>query len=127
MSGERTDRLAAVLKKNIWLVFLLAAGLLLLLLPSSSGEKLREEEKITSLEEDRLAGALSKMEGVGEVYVLLAEKPGREEGFSGAVILCSGAGDPSARLRITEAVAAYTGLGSHQIIVEKIEIIGGIR
>lgn len=37
--------------------------------------------------------------------------------YLGAVIVCQGAGDPSVRLAIVDAVAKYTGLGAHEISV----------
>lgn len=37
--------------------------------------------------------------------------------YQGAVIVCQGAGDPSVRLAIVDAVSKYTGLGSNQIAV----------
>ena len=37
--------------------------------------------------------------------------------FQGAVIVCQGAGNPSVRLAIVDAVSKYTGLGAHQISV----------
>ena len=37
--------------------------------------------------------------------------------FQGAVIVCQGAGNPSVRLDIVDAVSKYTGLGAHQISV----------
>lgn len=127
MKTERWEQISAFFRKNIWLLFALCAGVALLMFPSSSGADGDRDDKITSPEEDRLTETLRRMKGVGDVYVLLAEKGGREGGFSGAVILCSGSEDPAVRLRITEAVSAYTGLGSHQIIVEKIEFAGGIK
>lgn len=37
--------------------------------------------------------------------------------YQGAIIVCQGAGDPSVRLSIVDAVSKYTGLGSNQIAV----------
>ena len=117
MSEAKKTEALSFLRKNIWLLLMLAAGILLLL-PGSSDRKGNETEILTE-EEQRLSGALSRMEGVGEVYVLLAEKPGREEGYSGAVVVCTGAPDPVVQLRIIETVSAFTGLGSNRIVVQK--------
>lgn len=37
--------------------------------------------------------------------------------FQGAIIVCQGAGDPTVRLAIVDAVSKYTGLGANQISV----------
>ena len=111
------EELRAFLKKNAWLPALLLAGLLLLL-PGKSAAREPETAAYTAAEL-RLAAALSRMEGVGEACVLLAEKPGREPGYLGAVVVCPGASRPEVRLRIVETVGAFTALGSHQIVVEK--------
>ncbi len=37
--------------------------------------------------------------------------------FQGVIIVCQGAGDPSVRLAIVDAVSKYTGLGANQISV----------
>ena len=112
--SESIRRLA---KNNGWLLWILLAGVLLLIPGKSAGQSPPKAER--SNEELRLAETLSRVDGVGEASVLLAEKPGREEGFLGAVVVCPGADRPEVRLRIVEIVAAFTGLGSHQIVVQK--------
>lgn len=37
--------------------------------------------------------------------------------FQGAIVVCQGAGDPTVRLAIVDAVSKYTGLGANQISV----------
>ena len=37
--------------------------------------------------------------------------------YQGAIIVCQGAGDPSVRLAIVDAVTKYTGLGANQVSV----------
>ena len=39
--------------------------------------------------------------------------------YRGALVVCSGGGEPSVKLTVTEAVAALTGLGSDRITVVK--------
>ncbi len=120
MNKRKWDAAASFVKNNLWLVLMLVAGLSLLLLPGGETGKSGEKGDLATLQEQRLSDLLSRMKGVGETRVLLAEKPGREQGFSGAVILCSGAEDPGVRLRIVDAVSAFTGLGSNKIVVEKL-------
>ena len=110
------EELWSFVRKNVWLFLLLAAGVILLL-PGGRARDAPDEAAFTN-EELRLEHALAHMQAVGEVCVLLAEKPGREPGYQGAVVVCAGADSPEVRLRIVETVAAFTGLGSHQIVVQ---------
>ena len=41
--------------------------------------------------------------------------------FRGAAIVCEGAGDPSVRLQVTQAVSALTGLGSDKISISQMK------
>ncbi len=111
------EGLSRLIKNNGWLPALLLTGICLLLFGGRADAG--RETGISTPEEQRLAAALSRMEDVGETCVLLSEKPGREPGYMGAVVICPGASEPEVRLRIVETVAAFTGLGSHQIIVQK--------
>ena len=112
--GKELRRFAV---KNAWLLLAMAAGLLLMTM--GSDRRSSSAGSASTQYEQRLAGALSRMEGVGEAYVLLSEKPGRDQGFSGAVVVCAGGGNPDVRLRVTLAVQAFTALGSDKIIVQK--------
>lgn len=145
--------------KLLWL--LLLAGLLLLLLPGGGEEGEAEQEQGSwnySLEETeaRLAQTLSKIDGAGEVTVMLtvqdsprkvlAEDRDQEERgersetvvlsrgsslqetvtvqevlprYQGALLVCPGGDDPEVRLKLTEATAALTGLGSDKISISK--------
>lgn len=119
--SERKSALSSILQKKSVLIFLLAAGLLLLLWPKSSGSGSAEKnEDVFTNEEKRLCTVLSKIDGVGNVYALLSEEPNRRGEYTGAVVVCSGAGSPDTRLRVIQAVSAFTGLGSNRIIVEEL-------
>ncbi len=100
-------------------------------------------------EESRLASQLSKIKGAGRVSVLLSvmgsasrELAEGEEGtlvvsengkervveiyyvnpeYLGAVIVCDGADSADVRLKVSRAVAAYTGLGTDEITVLSME------
>lgn len=54
--------------------------------------------------------------GAGEDIVLVQQLYPE---FQGALVVCSGAGDASARLKIMEAVSALTGLGADKISICK--------
>ena len=119
--SERKSALSSILQKKSVLIFLLAAGLLLLLWPKSSGSGSAEKnEDVFTNEEKRLCAVLSKIDGVGNVYALLSEEPNRRGEYTGAVVVCSGAGSPDTRLRVIQAVSAFSGLGSNRIIVEEL-------
>ena len=108
-----------MLQKKSVLIVLLAAGLLLLLWPRSSGSgSAGKNEDVSTTEEKRLCAVLSKIDG--EVYALLSEEPNRRGEYTGAVVVCSGARSPDIRLRVIQAVSAFTGLGSNRIIVEEL-------
>ena len=109
---------ATFLRNNRWVILLLLAGMLLLLLPKRQADAGEAESIFTSAEE-RLSAVLGVMDGVGEVRVLLSGGVGRNEEFTGAVVVCRGADDPAVRLRIVEAVSAFTGLGTNRIVVQK--------
>lgn len=100
-------------------------------------------------EEQRLQSQLSRVRGAGQVSVLLSvqssvsrELAESEEGalvvsengrervvelyyvnpeYRGAVIVCEGAGSAEVRLRILEAVSAFTGLMSDKISIMAME------
>ena len=149
-------------------LLVLLAGLVLLLLPGGGTEPARADRAdgadvgdafdVTAMEE-KLSRALSKIEGAGDVDVVLTVQTGprqiwaadrrNEAGspggtteeettvvlsrgsgleetvpvqqisprFRGALVVCSGSGDPSVRLALKEAVAALTGLGADKISV----------
>ena len=100
----------------------LCLGLLLLLLPRRSGGSMEAAGTGDPLsasgipldtESQRIAALLRQIRGVGEAEVLLSG--------SGAVVVCQGADLPSVCLDVTNAVAAYTGLGSDKISVIKMK------
>ena len=102
-------------------------------------------------EEKRLGHALESIAGVGEAEVLLSLRStaqrdlansmgeavilsagsGKEQvveesylypEYLGAVVVCSGADNAGVRLQVSRAVAAFTGLGSQNIQVLKMEL-----
>ena len=127
-----TRALIKLLGRNKYVLLTLCLGLVLLLLPRSAavtetteadgapgytaaGEGNPMEASGIPLDTEccRIASLLSAMRGVGEAQVLLSG--------SGAVVVCAGADDPAVCLNVTNAVAAYTGLGSNKITVMKMK------
>ena len=93
-----------------WKTVLLVAavGLALLLWPSGTAGG---DGDHAAAEETRVEALLGRVEGVGEVHVLLSE--------DGAAVVCQGADDASVRLAVLEAVRSYTGLLTSEIMVLK--------
>ena len=128
----KTDlhRVLAALGKSRLVLLVLALGLALLLLPKSGGsasagsaqagaeadrgDPLQSSGIPLETESRRLAELLRAVRGVGEAEVLLSAQ--------GAVVVCTGGDDPAVRLRVTDAVSVYTGLGS-----DRIRVIAGKR
>lgn len=164
---ERLKKLGGLAGKYKYVFLVLLAGVVLLLLPgrdkaaqSASARDAPAAAFDVGETEQRLEQALSRVDGAGEVTVVLtlkstarqilaqdgetSEKGGdvdaavttvvvsRGSGtqetvplqqlspeFQGALVVCSGGGDASVRLRLVEAVSALTGLGSDKISVCK--------
>ena len=94
-----------------YVLIIAAVGIVLLLWPS--GGTAGNDADVSVPEEVRIAALLSQIEGVGQTQVLLSD--------SGAVVVCRGAESASVRLRVTQAVRCYTGLGADEVEVFKLE------
>lgn len=100
--------LTALLRKNKYVLLVLALGLVLLMLPSGNRGHTETYASVVTTG-DALTLLLSDIEGVGEVKALISE--------FGAVVVCDGAGNAQTRLNVINAVSSYTGLGSDRISV----------
>ena len=108
--------------KNKYVLLVICLALFLMLLPSGKDETAAAGGQGSALESSgipmdtesaRISAFLSNMEGVGEAQVLLSSE--------GAVVICTGAEQSAVRLSVTNAVSAYTGLGSDKIRVIKMK------
>jgi stage III sporulation protein AG len=70
-------------------------------------------QKENGMEESTSTVVLSRGSGVQETVKLQEIYPQ----FQGALIICSGGEDPAVRLKLTEATAALTGLGTNKISI----------
>ena len=130
MKALDLSALTRALATNKYVLAVLCLGLLLLLLPRRSantdtaqstsaraaaaqGDPLRSSGIPLAEECARIASLLGAIRGVGEAEVLLSA--------TGCVVVCEGADSPGVRLEVTNAVAAYTGLGSDKISVFKMK------
>lgn len=128
-------KITGTLAKNKYVLLVLGLGLLLLLLPRPSADTAAPQSLAASAavtgegdpleasgipldtESERLAELLRSIRGVGEAKVLLSKE--------GAVVVCSGADSARTRLDVTNAVSAYTGLGSDKITIMSMKNTGG--
>lgn len=163
----RRQKILEYFKRGKFAILVLLAGALLLLWPdadTSSGgvERVQAAEEDFSVEalEEKLAQTLSRIDGAGQVYVVLTVQSGMKRvlaqdasldqssdsiqresqtvvisggsgtqeavlvqqiypQFQGALVVADGGGDPAVKLKLTEAVAALTGLGTDKISICK--------
>lgn len=132
MKSLDLSKLTKRLQENKYVFLIAFLGLVLLLLPGKNTKESDTDYALTSsapsggkgdplessgipldTESERLGDFLSDISGVGEVRVLLSRE--------GAVIVCTGADDTGVQLKVTNAVSAYTGLGSDKIRVMKMK------
>ena len=129
MKALDLSALTKALAKNKYVLLVLCLGLLLLLLPrrsgtadaaqtpaarqSLAGDPLESSGIPLGEECHRIAALLQSIRDVGAAEVLLSKR--------GCVVVCEGADSPAVRLEVTNAVAAYTGLGSDKISVIKMK------
>lgn len=93
-----------------YVLLVAAVGLALLLWPSGQSAA---SDSAEASEEARIAALLTRIEGVGEVEILLSD--------SGAVVVCQGADSASVCLKVARAVRCYTGLGADKVEIFKME------
>lgn len=157
-----SDRLKELFQRYQAVLLVLAVGLALLLWPQgeetvktaqdqpeASGESVSAGVQLETLEQ-RLADALSQVQGVGEATVVLTLESGARQvlatdrkgedaetvvvsagsgqeqavtvqqiapKFQGALVVCTGGGDPKVKLQVLQAVEALTGLNANQISI----------
>ena len=114
------EKLFVKRNKSLFAIILII-GILLMTLPnfgeSSKSEKNTDDEK-------KLSHILSKIEGCGEISVMITyhepEKYGESNGKAmGAVVVSDGADSSEIRIKISEAVQAALDLPPHKVKVYK--------
>lgn len=143
--------LPQIFKKYRYVLLVVAAGIALMLVPSEKEPAPAPSAQSEAADlEARLEQILSRIDGAGEVAVMLTEASGEEvcyqtdgedtvlvtgsdrseQGlerirrmpvYRGAIVVCAGADSAAVRLAVVEAVANVTGLGSDKITVLKME------
>ena len=102
------------------IAIVMALGLVLIFM----GLRGTDEEKVESIGlEERIAAACSAVDGVGEcsVYVYYAPKESRndEAKVESVIVICEGAESVEVRLRLTELLSSFFGIGTNRIRIEK--------
>ena len=118
-------------KKNKYLIWILLGVLVLVMaIPVGNSGKMTEgaQEEHTVTLESRLKHVLSRMEGVGEVEVMITTENTSAGLFSenqnegkvmGVVVVAQGANEPTVNAKILEAVKALFGIDAHKISIIK--------
>ena len=99
--------------KNVKYLVLICFGIMILIAasPSRTG---KDFKNFDSYNEKRLANILSKIDGIGDVEVMISSKANEAEGV---IIVAQGAGNPEIKEQIYNASAAVLGVGAHNIEV----------
>ena len=119
---DRLTKLRDWAGKYTYAIAVVLLGVLLMLLPSGSR---RETRSAAPTESDSRSGVQSEMEatlaafdGVGRLRLMLTADPVTER-WTGAVVVCEGGDGAAARLQLTRAIGALTGLSSDKIAIVK--------
>ena len=162
----RWKKISEHLKRGKYAIVILLVGALFLLWPDTQPEEhsaadapAEEDFSVEALEE-KLEQTLTRIDGAGQVHVMLTVQSGMKRvlaqdasleqkadcvqresqtvvissgsgtqetvlvqqiypQFQGALVVADGGGDPAVKLKLTEAVAALTGLGTDKISICK--------
>jgi hypothetical protein len=105
--------------KAAWIAaIVLALGLVLVFMGSRDDASI----KTKTGKEEELAEICSEISGVGECGLILhyapvgAENEGRIESV---IVICDGADSAEVRLRLTEMLSSFFGIGTNRIKIEK--------
>lgn len=104
------------------IALVIGLGLILIFIGTKSKDTVTEAEIGM---EARLAEACSGVDGVGECEVLVYYSPGDQRDDEGniesVIVICEGADSADVRLRLTEMLSAFYGIGANRIRVEKMK------
>ncbi|MEG2119726.1 MAG: stage III sporulation protein AG, partial [Pseudoflavonifractor sp.] len=84
-----------------------------LTLKSSTRQVVAQDDKTSDTENSLTTVVVSRGSGTEDAVVLEQIYPQ----FRGALVVCPGGGTPAVRLKLTQAVAAVTGLGTNRISI----------
>ena len=119
MDRGLSKRLQAMAGKYRYAAAAALLGVLLMLLPAGDRRESRGDAQQTApTVQSEIEAALAAFDGAGRLRLVLTVEPGTER-WAGAVIVCEGADSAAVCLRLTQAVAALTGLSADRIAVVK--------
>ena len=106
-------------KRSVWLAaIVLALGLILIFMGSADDDGTSGGAG----QEERLEQICSGIAGVGECQVILHYSPD-DKGDAGriesVIVVCEGADSSDVRLRLTEMLSSFFGIGTNRIKIEK--------
>lgn len=101
------------------IAIVLTLGLALIFLGNLSKEKTLESEEAGI--EERLTVLCSGVDGVGDCSVLVYYTPSSDE-VESVIVICEGADDARVRLRLTEMLSSFFGIGANRIRIEKMKV-----
>ena len=104
------------------IAIVLALGLILIFVGMSNKEMIVPEEGV----EEKLEVACSEVEGVGECSVYVNYAPSDagtgSERVESVLVICEGADSVDVRLRLTEMLSSFFGIGANRIRIEKMKV-----
>ena len=107
-------------KDTTKIVIVFALGLILLFL-GGRNEQATVESNVST--EERIAAACSGVDGVGEcaVYIYYSQngKSGSSDEVESVIVVCEGADSVDVRLRLTEMLSSFFGIGANRVRIEK--------
>ena len=108
-------------KKDVTkIAIVLALGLILLFLGTKSEKTVYESDPDT---EERIAAACSDIDGVGDCRVYLYysqdEKKDSFNEVQSVIVVCEGADSIAVKLRLTEMLSSFFGIGANRVRIEK--------
>lgn len=107
-------------KDIIKVAVILFFGLLLIFLGGKDGESTEQQQG----DDQKIADACSKIDGVGKCSVYVCYSTGREgdgDEVQSVIVICEGADSPDVRLCLTEMLSSFFGIGTNRIRVEKMQ------
>lgn len=105
-------------KKSVVLIAIaLALGLILIFIGSYDKGG---DAAVPDIEE-RLSAACAAVSGVGECEVMIYFTEGDEKSGSveSVIVICEGADSVDVRLRLTEMISSFFGIGTNRVRIEK--------
>lgn len=105
----------------VYITILIFAVLLYLLFGKTPSEKDGTENIKEGGVEDRLELALERMQGVGDVHVMISYSGKEKEQIDGVIVIADGAGDIMTRGSIQSAVHTLLGIEAEKVGVYKMK------